>query len=87
MLGVLNNYYAKSDKTGFYLKPVRPKTINDARRLIAECFERQGWDEDSQKNYFEMKGIEAERLADVSPDDIRKIVAAMEKSHMLIFAD
>lgn len=72
---------------GIRPKDFRTATLGDARRLIGEIFDRNGWDERSRRVYFEMKGVTARRIEDLTIDEARKIVADMERSRMVIFTD
>ena len=65
-------------------KDVPPQTIPEARELIRKIFSEQGktgWDEDEQKQYFEMIGVEGMESA----ADVRAIVADMVKAKIIIY--
>ena len=79
--------YTRSTR-GIAPKPFRPKTLGEARKIIADTFERNRWDEDSQRRYFAMKGVDTTRtVADLTIEEARSIIAAMERSRMVIFFD
>lgn len=66
-------------------KPYRPKTIGDAREIVRQVFERNKWDDDDRRRYFKMKSIDAERLDDLSGDELRVVIGDMEKAKMVLF--
>lgn len=63
----------------------RPKTVADARLIIAEIFLKNRWDERSQQVYMKNHGVNAESLAACSPDEVRRLLNDLDKSHMVIF--
>lgn len=61
-------------------KVARPQTIAQARELIKQTFREQDWDKHQQDVYCTMHG------ADLSTaDGVRTIIAAMERSRMILF--
>lgn len=73
---------------GIEAKHYRPGTRNEARHLVAEIFAKQGsdgWDERSQRYYMAKLGIEPKPVDELSVDELRIIIDAMDKSHMVIF--
>jgi len=88
MLSVLTKHgYTQSDRHGLRSKQYRPKSIGDARRMIAETFERNQWNRNDQERYFRGKGIDAKYLEELTNDDIRAVLGYFEKARMIIFAD
>lgn len=78
--------YTRGDH-GIQPKHYRPKTAGDARQLVEEIFNRNRWDERSRLKYMELKGIEPKPLEKCTIEDLRILVAAMDKAHMVIFFD
>jgi hypothetical protein len=73
---------------GVEAKHFRPKTRNEARRLVVEIFARQGpdgWDERSQATYMKMHGVEPRPVEELEVEELRILVDAMDKSHLVIF--
>lgn len=68
-------------------KPFRPKTLADAKRMIAAAFERNRWDENSRRKYLEMHGVTPKEANALSLAEARQIIAAMEKSRIVLFVD
>lgn len=86
ILAIKHNYQINADKT-VTPKPYRPKSIGDAMKMIAGVFERNRWDVEAQSRYFKLKGIDAERIEGLTADEVRTLLAAMERSHLILFAD
>lgn len=84
---VMAHGYMRSERDGILPKPYRPKSVGEAKRLIAATFERNRWDDDSCRRYIGMKIGEEKDLAETSPEETRTILAAMQRSRMVIFAD
>lgn len=88
MVGVLARHgYMKTGDGDMRPKPYRPKSIGDARALITEVFERNKWDERDIRVYLEMKLGPQKAFESLTPDEVRIVLAAMEKSKMLIFRE
>ena len=68
-------------------KPCRPKKKGEARAYLNEVFERNGWDERSRFKYMEMHGVEPKDVEDLSVEEMRIVLGAMEKSKMILFND
>jgi hypothetical protein len=82
--------YTRIDGGGLRPKQYRPKTVGDARRLIIEVFSRQreeGWDERDIRVYLEGKGVPKARVEDLSPEETRAVMDALERASMIIFND
>lgn len=69
------------------LPDVRPKTIADARELITRTLNSQPWDADEQARYFKIHGCRAGTVDELSEDEVRQVVRAMESSRMVNFKD
>ncbi len=68
-------------------KPFRPKTLGDAKRAIAAAFEKNRWDERSRFKYLEIHGVTPKEVNALSLGECRTILAAMEKSRIVLFQD
>ena len=87
MSSVLLKHGYMATQSGVVPKPFRPKTLGDARQLITDALARQPWDEDAVARYFAMKGSAAKTVAELTGDDVRRILAEMERSRIVIFQD
>lgn len=82
--------YTRTNAGGVRSKQYRPTTRGDARQLITEVFARQregGWDERDVAVYLEGKKVSARKVEDLTPDEMKIVIDALEKAAMLIFAD
>lgn len=67
-----------------------PKTLAEAKRLIAETFAKQGpdgWSDRDIKVYFEMKGVGATDVSQLTVEEARIILGCIAKSRMIIFRE
>ncbi|MGE3953529.1 MAG: hypothetical protein AB7F88_19770 [Pyrinomonadaceae bacterium] len=62
----------------------RPRTLGDARRLIAKVYRANDWDEDEQIRWHAIIGLSEKPLADLNEDAVRKNVAELVAARMLI---
>lgn len=69
------------------LKPMRPRSIGDARKQISQVFDRLKWDADSQKRYFALKGVDANKVDDLTPEQVRSVLGFLEASSMILYRD
>jgi hypothetical protein len=65
----------------------RPKSIGAAKGLIARILQENEWNEDEQARYFALKGLKARTADELSPEEVRTVIAKMEASRMINFAD
>lgn len=82
--------YTRTNAGGVRSKQYRPTTRGDARQLITEVFARQregGWDSRDVRVFFEGKGIAASSVDELSADQLRVVIDAMERNRMIHFAD
>src|SRR5204862_3291565 len=68
-------------------RPFRPETLGEARQLIQKTFDRQRWDERSQRFYLNNLGLQPRPVAELDLDVCRLVLARMERSRMIIFAE
>ena len=68
-------------------RPFRPETLGEARQLIQKTFDRQRWDERSQRFYLNNLGLQPRPVAELDLDACRLVLARMERSRMIIFAE
>ena len=62
----------------------KPKTIAEAKQLVKKIFSEQGktgWDDEEQKVFFAMIGVEGMDKA----GDVRAIINDLESAGMIIF--
>lgn len=75
-------------RNGVYeARPRRPRTLAEAKSLIEQTFDRNKWDGDDRKRYLAMKNVEPKEVKDLTLDETRTVIAALEKSHMLLITD
>ena len=65
----------------------RPKSIGAAKGLIARILQEMPWDKDEQARYFKLHGMEARTPAELNENEVRQIIADMEASRIINFAD
>jgi hypothetical protein len=65
----------------------RPRTISAAKGLIARILTENDWSASEQARYFELKGLKARTADELSPEEARTVIASMESSRMINFAD
>ncbi len=68
-------------------KPCRPRTKGEAREYIVEIFDGNQWDERDRRKFLEMHGVELKDDEELSVEEMRIILDAMEKSRMILFND
>ncbi|HRJ90054.1 MAG TPA: hypothetical protein PLX39_15360 [Pyrinomonadaceae bacterium] len=61
-------------------KDRRPKTLAEAKALIAKTFREQGWNEREQATYCRIHGADPE-----TQEGCRKLIDAMSASRMILF--
>lgn len=71
---------SEKKKTNVDPKVARPRTIAQARDLILQTFREQDWNDHQQQVYCTMHQADL-----VSPEGVRKLIAAMERSRMILF--
>lgn len=81
-----------TDSHGGHIEPkaFRPKSLGEAKRLIADTFDKQGpdgWDDHNRRKYLEMKGVEPKDVSELSVEECRIILVGMSKSQMIIFRE
>ena len=77
--------YYKGPNGELVRKPDRPKTLAQAKSAVRYVFEKNGRDERSRLKYLEMHGVEPRDLTQLSLEETRIVLAAMEKSRMILF--
>lgn len=79
--------YYKGPDGQLLKKPDRPRTLAQAKSAIREVFEKNAWDKRSQLKYLEMHGVEPRDLTELTVEETRTILTAMERSRMVLFKE
>lgn len=64
-----------------------PSTLGIARRLIAETFAKNNWDERSVRFYLNTRGIRPVAIDELSYADCQTILERMRQTRMIIFQE
>lgn len=65
-------------------KDIRPKSIQEAKTLIAKVFRANRWNEQEQQTYLMRLGLKG-RLRELSADEVRLVVKDLADSRMVLF--
>lgn len=67
--------------------PPRPTVLSDARLLVDRIYGENAWGVIERASHQRMIGLNPKLLSEMSLDEVRIIVADLEKSKMVIFRD